>query len=282
MGKSHGTFAAAKPQASPASGPKKHTKLSGRPRRGAAKPAAIPSFAFVANRDAQGGLNSTDPHPSAASVATACGAQQMDTNAGTSATGEVEAFVTIAGRAGKGGSVTRRVSIAEIERMVPVSFLPNLLPTQFADHLLRVFMEETKRWHTSKRWLYDKEIESHRLGSGFRFDNTGRVGGHRWETAGFGDDLRHLRFVVAGAVQRARAELRQGWRASRQAGSHPGSTKPYSESDLAQETVVLASRGHRLSAESVEWLMKYAREYKEHGWRWAPNYVVANCYVDAG
>jgi len=112
------------------------------------------------------------------------------------------------------------------------------------------------------------------------------VGGHRWETAGFGDDLRHLRSVVAGAVQRTRAELRRSWREARQvalvAGGCSRLASQLSESDIAQETVVLASRGHRLSAESVEWLMKYAREYKEQGWRWEPNYVVANYYVDEG
>lgn len=196
--------------------------------------------------------------------------------------------MTIAGRAGKGGSTTQGAPLEEVERNVPVSFLPELLPTEFADHLLRTFLGEAKHWHTSKRWLYDKEIESHRLESGFRFDNSGKVGGQRWESAGFSDDLRHLRFVVAGAVQRARTELRSTWRAAHQeavAAKYPSSLSRdqhhwLSEHEVAQETVALASRGQRLGAESAEWLVRYAREYKQLGWRWEPNYCVANYYAD--
>ncbi|CAE7540410.1 unnamed protein product [Symbiodinium natans] len=55
---------------------------------------------------------------------------------------EVEVFVTLAGRSGKGGSVTKPTSIEELERMVPVSFVPDVVPEPFADHLLRAFLEE--------------------------------------------------------------------------------------------------------------------------------------------
>jgi len=53
-----------------------------------------------------------------------------------------------------------------------------------------------------------------------------------------------------------------------------------SEHELAQETVALARRGQRLGPESAEWLMRYAREYKQLGWRWEPNYCVGNFYAD--
>jgi len=193
----------------------------------------------------------------------------------------VEAFMTVAGRTGKGGSITQRISVEEIERNMPVSFIPDLLPIEFADHLLQAFLGEAKRWHTSKRWLYDKEIESHRVESGFRFDSAGRVGNHRWESAGFGDDLRHIRSVVAGAVQRTRAALRIAWREARQGpASSAQAAKLPCEHELGQETVALASRGQRLTLESAEWLVRYACEYKQLGWRWEPNYCVANYYAD--
>ncbi|CAK0909866.1 unnamed protein product [Prorocentrum cordatum] len=215
----------------------------------------------------------------------------------------VEAFVTVAGAHGSRGSVTTPTSMEELQEAVPVSFVPSLLPIAFADHLLRVFMDEARSWHTSKRWLYDKEIESHRLQSGFGFERGGKQGfSRRWEAAGFGDDLRHLRAVIARATQRERALLREAWRprqgypagasaAVATAGQAAGQgverpvegLRPLSASELAQETVKLASRGQRLCAESAEWLVRYAHEtLREKGHRWEPNYAVGNLYVDAG
>jgi len=123
---------------------------------------------------------------------------------------------------------------------MPVSFIPDALPSDFADHLLRVFLAEAKSWHTSKRWLYDKEIESHRVESGFRFDSSGRIFNEkfskRWEVAGFGDDLRYMRTVVARAVQRARLALRQSLRSARGENAAACSLdKPPSPGELAQE-----------------------------------------------
>lgn len=66
--------------------------------------------------------------------------------------------MTVADRRGKRGSITRPSSVEELERHAPVTFMPDLLPMPFADHVLRVFLGETKSWHTSKRWLYDKEF----------------------------------------------------------------------------------------------------------------------------
>lgn len=158
--------------------------------------------------------------------------------------------------------------MSELEENMPISFVPDLLPRDFADHFLRVFLDEAQRWRTGKRWLYDREIESHRLQSGFRYDDRGFSG--RWEAAGFGDDLRQLRRIVAGAVQGARQELRRRVR---------GTATP-SRHQLAQETVAIASRGQRLLSQSADWLMRYARDSAEKGLRWEPNYVVANLYVD--
>lgn len=197
--------------------------------------------------------------------------------------GEVEAFMTVARRASKAGSHTQRVAIEEVERMMPVTFIRGVLPPAFADHLLRVFAEEAKRWKTSKRWLYDREIESHRVESGFRFDNFGqqraRGFGQRWETAGFGDDLRHLRACVADAVRLARAELRRSWQ-SAQAGRPGPEPAARSSHQVAQETLALASRGQKLNADSVDWLIRYAVLSADKGWRWEPNYCVANFYKD--
>eukprot|EP00913_Durusdinium_trenchii_P017024 g16009.t1 len=191
----------------------------------------------------------------------------------------VEVFMT-AGRDGRGGSVTRAVTVEQLEALVPVSFIPQLLPPTFADHILRSFMQEAKNWHSSKRWLYEREIEplvkqspknpeSHRIESGFRFDHMG-ITSTRWETSGFGDDLRHLRAQVTTAVQQARAKLRQMWRTGE---------RPLTKEDLAQETVALASRGQRLASESIEWLVRYASSYAK-SWRWEPNFCVANLYRD--
>ncbi|CAJ1456096.1 unnamed protein product, partial [Effrenium voratum] len=195
------------------------------------------------------------------------------------ALGEVEVFMTVAGRQGKGGSVTRRASVEEMEKMVPVSFVPNLLPQPFADHLLRAFLQEASGWHTSKRWLHEREIESSRLESGFSFSDglsSSRGFSKRWENGGFGDDLRHLRNLVSAAVQRSRVELRQRWR-----GTCPEEAqRPLSRHALAQETVALASRGQQLSPESIEWLVRYAGSYALKAWRWEPNFAVANLYKD--
>lgn len=87
---------------------------------------------------------------------------------------------------------------------------------------------------------------------------------NRWEKTGFGDDLRHLRSEVARGVQRARQALRKG-------------VGPRTKEELAHETVSLASRGQRLSPESIEWLLRYAGSYTR-GWRWEPNFCVANLY----
>ncbi|CAL1150149.1 unnamed protein product [Cladocopium goreaui] len=163
---------------------------------------------------------------------------------------------------------------------VPVSFVPQLLPQALADHFLRSFQQEAKMWHTSKRWLYEKEIESHRVESGFRFNDLGVTSTSRWESSGFGDDLRYLRGQVITAVQRARAQLRRQWRA---AASSAGScdSRPLTKEELAQETVALASRGQRLSAKSIEWLVRYAASsYALKAWRWEPNFCVANLYRD--
>lgn len=230
---------------------------------------AVPSFAFACSRAAEG-IESKAP----------CAAEPGNR------LGTVQAFMTVAGRAGKAGSHTKSVTIEEVERMVPVSYLHNVLPSAFADHLLRIFLEESKRWHTSKRWLYDREIESHRVESGFRFDNIGgRKGsskgfGQRWETAGFGDDLRHLRSCVAQAVQRARVELLRCWRQGRVAHADGPLSGPAGAHQLAQQTVAIASRGQRLNAEAVDWLTRYAAGSAEKGWRWEPNYCVANFYKD--
>lgn len=186
----------------------------------------------------------------------------------------MQAFVTIGGRQSKGGSITRSIPVEEVMRGVPVSFLPNVLPAAFADHLLKVFLEEVKTWHTSKRWLYDKEIESHRVESGFRFDASGF--GPRWEAAGFGDDLRHMKGVIAAAVQRARGALRQAWRAEHRR-PQAGAPTPH---ELAQEVVALASRGQGLDAQSADWLVRYAYDAAFKGYRWEPNYLVANFYAD--
>ena len=187
---------------------------------------------------------------------------------------DVEIFMTIAGRTGKGGSVTRPVTLEELEKMVPVSFLPQLLPPTFADHVLNAFMKEATNWHTTKRWLYEREIESHRIESGFRFNDVG-VTSHRWEISGFGDDLRYLRTQVISAVQRARGVLRRSLRGT------AWSERPLSPHELAQESVALASRGQRLSAESIEWLVRYAAtSYAMKAWRWEPNFCVANLYRD--
>lgn len=193
---------------------------------------------------------------------------------------EVEVFMTVAGRQDKGGSVTRQVTLEEMEKFVPVSFVPQLLPQALADHFLRSFQQEAKMWHTSKRWLYEKEIESHRVESGFRFNDLGVTSTSRWESSGFGDDLRYLRGQVITAVQRARAQLRRQWRA---AASSAGScdSRPLTKEELAQETVALASRGQRLSAKSIEWLVRYAASsYALKAWRWEPNFCVANLYRD--
>jgi len=201
----------------------------------------------------------------------------------TASVQDVDVFVTLAGRPGKGGSTTKLTTIDELERMVPVSFVPNVVPEPFADHLLQVFLEEAKSWHKPKRWLYEREIESHRVESGFRFNDFGSAVSsssgfsQRWERAGFGDDLRHLRGQVATAVQRARNQLRQRWR---QRGADVSVDTPLNKHELAQETVALASRGQRLSAQSVEWLVRYAQSYATKSWRWEPNFVVANLYKD--
>lgn len=226
-----------------------------------ARPAPVGSFSFLAKESSVG------THDEAVT-------SNDKVSAGPCASGSVEAFVTVAGRAGKGGSVTESISVDEVAQHVPVSFISNFMPTPFADHLCRAFLEETKRWHTSKRWLYDKEIESHRLESGFRFGASGaceRHFGPRWEAAGFGDDLRHLRSMISSGVQRARADL-QTWR-----GQGQGALKA---TDLAQEKVRLASRGQKLDARSAEWLVHYSEEFAHQGWRWEPNFCVTNFYAD--
>lgn len=207
----------------------------------------------------------------------------------SSASSAVEVFMTIAGREGKNGSVTRSISLEELEKSVPVTFIPNLLPQAFADHLLRAFLQEGENWHKSKRWLYDREIESHRVESGFRFNELGypssstRGFSNRWQVAGFSDDLRHLRGLVAGAVRRSRAELRQRWRAARGIADNDGDSGSapikLSSHELAQESVALASRGQRLEAQSIEWLVRYAHSTSQT-WLWEPNYCVANLYKD--
>ncbi|CAJ1349485.1 unnamed protein product [Effrenium voratum] len=234
--------------ASPAKAPK-----TAKPRNARAKRKPVPSFLFQENEQTE------EVGP---------------------ALGEVEVFMTVAGRQGKGGSVTRRASVEEMEKMVPVSFVPNLLPQPFADHLLRAFLQEASGWHTSKRWLHEREIESSRLESGFSFSDglsSSRGFSKRWENGGFGDDLRHLRNLVSAAVQRSRVELRQRWR-----GTCPEEVqRPLSRHALAQETVALASRGQQLSPESIEWLeVRYAGSYSLKAWRWEPNFAVANLYKD--
>jgi len=216
-----------------------------------------PSFAMMSMSERRADQSAGD--------STTC--EPVDTSCG------VDAFITIAGRAHKGGSVSRRVPVMDVEQYAPVTFVPNVLPASFADHILKVFLAEAKTWHTSKRWLYDKEIESHRVESGFRFDDR-RGFGQRWEQAGFGDDLRHVRSVLAATIQRTRFAMRKAWRAQR------GDDAAPSAHELAQEAVRLASRGQRLEASSVDWLVKYAQEAACKGWRWEPNYAVANFYAD--
>lgn len=206
--------------------------------------------------------------------------QEAQTTTVSESPQEVELFMTVAGRQGKGGSVTRQVTVEEMENFVPVSFVPQLLPQALADHFLRSFQQEAKTWHTSKRWLYEKEIESHRVESGFRFNDLGMTSTSRWERSGFGDDLRYLRGQVITAVQRARAQLRRQWRAGSAAASGSCESRPLTKEELAQETVALASRGQRLSAKSIEWLVRYAASYGLKAWRWEPNFCVANLYRD--
>jgi len=237
-----------------------------------------PSFAFMSS--------STD-----AAAAGRVGPEASGTEARADAEhrGGVEAFATAVGCEGHRKVVTTQISVEELHRSLPATLITDVLPQPFADHLLHVFLKESQHWHTSKRWLYDKEIESHRLESGFRFDNggcpTARGFGRRWEAAGFGDDLRHLRGVVAGAVRRTRMELRNAWRApQRGAGGAECDRDALSPSELAQETVAFASRGQRvrMGNANANWFVQYAEDFAQQGGRWEPNYCVANYYKDEG
>eukprot|EP00928_Gymnodinium_smaydae_P079074 TRINITY_DN63096_c0_g1_i1.p1 TRINITY_DN63096_c0_g1~~TRINITY_DN63096_c0_g1_i1.p1 ORF type:complete len:675 (+),score=44.78 TRINITY_DN63096_c0_g1_i1:43-2025(+) len=287
-------------------------------RNAAAKVVPTPSFMFSAQCAEDGTSASSSCVPSAS-----CEACQHSTSDDT-----VDVFKTIAGRPGRGGSETMRITLEELQRAMPVTFVPDMLPTEFADHLLKAFLAETNRWHTSKRWLYEKEIESSRLQSGFRFNRFGETARGRkgtatsWETTGFGDDLRHMRDVVIRTVQRARADLRAHWRQNGEQGSTSsaevgsmnvdnrtdghmhasgsggacssssrmctaptdgaGAILRFGPIELAQESVILASRGQKLSGESAEWLVRYAQEAaRQQGFRWEPNYCVGNFYRDS-
>ena len=140
--------------------------------------------------------------------------------------------MTVAGREGVGGSVTRQISIEEAEQNCPVTLLTDLLPEDFSCHLLQTFASEAKSWGHGKRWLHDKEIVSHRLMSGFHLSE--QIGGNLqaissssaskgkgkgkgknrakekraqlWEKTGFIDDIKAVRNFVKCSVRKLRHE----------------------------------------------------------------------------
>ncbi len=69
----------------------------------------------------------------------------------------------------------------------------------FCTEYLTRFLEVT--WRQSKRWLYDKEIVSHRLQTGFSFDHLPK----NWKNTDFGDRVAHVRNVITNRVQQLRS-----------------------------------------------------------------------------
>ncbi|CAD7948356.1 unnamed protein product [Amoebophrya sp. A120] len=96
-------------------------------------------------------------------------------------------------------TITEKITVAELEKHCPVNLMENIFAKDFADDLLTRFLEVT--WRQSKRWLYDKEIVSHRLQTGFSFDHLPK----NWKNTDFGDRVAHVRNVITNRVQQLRS-----------------------------------------------------------------------------
>lgn len=89
---------------------------------------------------------------------------------------EIDCYRTV--RRADGKVVTEKVSLAEIERLCPVTVKVPAFQDEFAEDILKEFLQV--QWRQGKRWLIDKEIVAHRLSTGFSFDRMRK----QWETSG--------------------------------------------------------------------------------------------------
>jgi len=159
---------------------------------------------------------------------------------------EIDCYRTV--RRADGKVVTEKVSLAEIERLCPVTVKVPAFEDEFAEDILKEFLQV--QWRQGKRWLIDKEIVAHRLSTGFSFDRMRK----QWEKTGFADHLRQVRVLLTNNVRRLNlADPRSGFdRLRRACGCQPIST--------------------------IKHLVKYLPTSMRGEWK--PDFCVCNYYAD--